>query len=418
MKSIIALSRGTALAAVIAAGVLGVQGTAWAAAQKLSFLAAEYSAATLPFWEKTVAAFEQANPDIDVALEVVGWSTMHDTTAQRIAAGRMPDLVNTATIWVPEWVDADAIRPLGADLVPAAKQAEFVPAIFDKGATYKGQSWGLPIAAAARAVFYNDALMKKAGLDPKSPPKTWAEFKAAIMAIKDKTGAFGFAFDAKGVRAFRNFGFFLWNNGGDFFDAQGKAAFNSPAGAEALSFVVELAKSGAVPDPLGTTLEDFQPMFEAGRVASMISGNFAIAGINKNAPNLKYSVGPVPIRTASTPPVTWGVTDTLVISKNAPLEASRRFIEFIFSQPVRTEFDAAEGMLPVLSAQASDPAFAEEKMQAFLAMAPASRFDPLHPNYNQMQELVKTALQAAITGTDPKQALDQAAADFNKLVKQ
>jgi multiple sugar transport system substrate-binding protein len=260
--------------------------------------------------------------------------------------------------------------------------------------------------------------MAKAGLDSKSPPKTWDEFKAMVLALKEKTGSFGFAFDAKGVRAFRNFGFFLWNNGGDFFDENGKAAFNSPAGVEALTFLVEIAKSGSVPDPLGTTLEDFQPMFEAGRVATMISGNFAIAGINKNAPDLKYSVGAVPVKTAATPPVTWGVTDTLVISKKAPTEAAAKFIDYIFSPAVRTEFDTAEGMLPVLKAQESEPAFQEEKIKAFLAMVPASRFDPLHPNYNQMQELVKAAMQAAITGqADPKAALDKAAEEFNKLVK-
>jgi multiple sugar transport system substrate-binding protein len=406
------------LGAAVAISALSIAGPAFAEQVKLSFLAAEYSAASLPFWEKTVAAFEAANPDIDVSLEVVGWNTMHDTTAQRIAAGTMPDLVNTATIWVPEWVDADAIRPLDKDLVTPEKQAEFVPTLFEKGAAYKGQNWGLPIAAAARAVFYNDALMQQAGLDPKSPPKTWDEFKAAVLAIKEKTGAFGFAFDAKGVRAFRNFGFFLWNNGGDFFDEKGKAAFNSPAGVEALTFLVEIAKSGSIPDPLGTTLEDFQPMFEAGRVATMISGNFAIAGINKNAPDLKYSIGAVPVKSAGIPPVTWGVTDTLVISKKAPTEAARKFIDFIFSPAVRTEFDTAEGMLPVLKAQEGEPAFQEEKIKAFLAMIPASRFDPLHPNYNQMQELVKAAMQAAITGqADPKAALDKAAAEFDKLVK-
>ena len=46
-----------------------------------------------------------------------------------------------------------------------------------------------------------------------------------------------------------------------------------------------------------------------------------------------------------------------------------------------------------------------------------SQFDPLHPQYAQMQELVKLAMQAAITGQmDPKAALDKAAADFNALV--
>ena len=47
---------------------------------------------------------------------------------------------------------------------------------------------------------------------------------------------------------------------------------------------------------------------------------------------------------------------------------------------------------------------------------PTFRFDPLHPHYSQMQELVKTAMQQALTGTDPKAALDEAATAFNALV--
>ena len=152
------------------------------AQQKLSFLAAEYSAKTLPFWEHVVADFEAANPDIDVTLEVVGWNTIHDLTAQRIAAGTMPDLVNTATIWVPEWVDAGAIRPLGADLVDADKQADFVPALFEKGAVYNGENWGLPIAAAARAILFNKGLVA-----PKDDATR--NHKAYVKALVDAASA-------------------------------------------------------------------------------------------------------------------------------------------------------------------------------------------------------------------------------------
>jgi multiple sugar transport system substrate-binding protein len=399
------------LATILAAGNAMAQ-------QKLSFLAAEYSAASLPFWEKHVAAFEAANPDIDVTLEVVGWNTIHDLTAQRIAAGTMPDVTITATIWVPEWVSAGAIQPLSDELMDPAQQADFVPALFEKGAEYEGQSWGLPVAAAARAILLNKKIVADAGLDPGAPISSWADYRDMIVTIKEKTGAFGYAFDAKGVRAFRDFGFYLLNNGGKFFNEDGTAAFNSPEGVEALTFLVDLVKSGAVPDPLGTTLEDYQPMFEAGRVATMINGNFAIAGIIANAPSIELAVAPVPVSRDGISPVTWGVTDTLVVSKNAPVEVAKKFIAYIFSTDVRNEFDEKEGMLPVLKSQASNPFFAEPNIKAFIDMLPVSQFDPLHPQYAQMQELVKLAMQAAITGqTDSKAALDKAAADFNALVQ-
>lgn len=117
--------------------------------------------------------------------------------------------------------------------------------------------------------------------------------------------------------------------------------------------------------------------------------------------------------------MTWGVTDTLVIGKAAPVEASRKFIAHIFSTAVRNQFDEAEGMLPVLLSQAGNPAFTgDANIKAFIDMLPTSQFDPFHPQYAQMQELVKTAMQSAITGAaSPKDALDKAAADFNALVK-
>ena len=51
-------------------------------------------------------------------------------------------------------------------------------------------------------------------------------------------------------------------------------------------------------------------------------------------------------------------------------------------------------------------------------MFPNARFDPLHPNYAQMQELVKTAVQQALNGTDPKAALDEAAIELQPARRQ
>src|SRR5262249_31966171 len=99
------LSLGAALALpfgmAVPAGAEDLSGT-------LSFMVAEYSAKTAPFWQEQVKAFEAAHPGVKVSLEVVGWQQMHDTTAQRIAAGSLPGLVKTAATWLPERVEAGA----------------------------------------------------------------------------------------------------------------------------------------------------------------------------------------------------------------------------------------------------------------------------------------------------------------------
>src|SRR5215472_17063285 len=96
----------------------------------ITFMAAEYSAKTVPFWKETIAAFEKANPGMSVNLRSIGWQQNHDTTARMIASNQLPDLVNTATIWLPEWVKASALQPVTPSIVPTAVQSRFVPSLF------------------------------------------------------------------------------------------------------------------------------------------------------------------------------------------------------------------------------------------------------------------------------------------------
>ena len=117
---------------------------------ELSFMVAEYSPETPTFWENQIASFNEQYPDVTVNLEVVGWQQMHDTTANRIAANTLPDLVNTATIWLPEWIEAGALQTVGSSILSDELRNDFIPAVLTKGAEYEGELWGLPIAAAAR----------------------------------------------------------------------------------------------------------------------------------------------------------------------------------------------------------------------------------------------------------------------------
>jgi multiple sugar transport system substrate-binding protein len=409
------------VALMLVAALGAVSGCAKASSgssKTLNFMVAEYSPKTAPFWKQTIADFEKANPGLTVNLQVVGWQQMHDTIAQRISANTMPDLVNTATIWLPEWVKAGAIQPVSTAVVPSSVQDSILPVLLQKGAQYNGKNWGLPIAAAARAMFYNKDLFTKAGLDPNKPPSTWDQMLSDAQQIKAKTGSFGYAFDGKGVQAFRYFGYFLWNNGGDFFDSSGKAAFNSPQGVQALDFLVKLVKSGSTPDPTAMTVADIEPLVNAGKVGSFIDGNYFTAQIASQGHGMTYGVGQVPVSGPSVTPVTWGVTDTLAIGKKADAALVSKFISYIYQPSVRTTFDTNEGLLPLLTSQQHDTAFSDPATQEFIKLLGSARFDPLNPNYSKMQTLLTTAIQQAVKGSQgPAAALDAAAKSFNSLAQ-
>lgn len=410
-------------AAAVTAGMLLAGATALPAAADdlegtLTFMAADYSPRMTPFWEKAIEEFKALHPKVNVELEVVGWQQNHDTMAQRLAAGALPDIANTATMWIPEFVESGGMKPISEDMISPELRAAFIPGILKNGAAYRGEIWGMPMVAHTRGMFWNKDIFKEAGLDPEKQPRTWEEFKHAVLTIHEKTGKFGYGFDAKGVQAFRYFGIFLWNNGGDYFGEDGKAAFNSPEGVEAMTFLADLVKAGAVPDPTGTNMEEVEDQFVGGRMGIIIDGAYFVATLRDKAPDISYGVTTAPIAAEGKPNVVVGVTDALIVSKDAEPELVRAFFDVAFTLERRTQFDRAEAFLPVLNAQLDLPEFKEPPMDSFAATLPDARWDPLHPNYGQMQQLLKTAMQKSFTGTDPKVALDEAAAEFNALVEE
>jgi multiple sugar transport system substrate-binding protein len=401
----------------VVAGLLSVAPSATAQASPkvmISFEVAEYSTKTVPFWQSVVKGFEAANPNYQVQLSSIGWNQAHDTTVRQIAAHDLPDLVNTATIWLPEWVGSGALQPVTAGIVSPSVKSNFLPALYNVSSLYNGKVWGLPIAAATRALFYNKTLFSKAGLNPNDPPKTWAQLYSDATAIKDKAGAYGFAFEASDVQAFRYFGYFLWNAGGNFFNNQGKAAFNSPAGVSALNFLVKAWDAKLTPNPIANDVATIEPLFEAGKVGLWIDSSYLTADIAPGS--FTYGTAPVPVESATTMPVNWGVTDVLVVSKSANTAQLQPFLDYIYGPKVQAKFDTNEGFVPLEKSEAAMPQFKNPVTQQFVSMLEDARFDPMNSDYNQMQTILKNAFQSALLGKQSSSAaLNSAAQQFNSL---
>jgi len=204
---------------------------------ELRFLAMEYDTNTRPFMQKVEREFEAANPDVDLSIEVIDWQNGFQKLSTLISAENAPDMANIATIWLPELVDLDVVQPLdqfaGEDFLD-----RFVPKAL-RGATYQDTLYGLPIAMSARALYCNTDLVAE-------PPKTWDELVQVGRRATDRAnGIFGFGVQGRETETDVYFYYFLWANGGQILSEDGtRAAFNGPAGVEALQFMVDLRGSG------------------------------------------------------------------------------------------------------------------------------------------------------------------------------
>ena len=390
--------------AVLALALCGLAATPPARAETVRVTVSYYSAATGPYFEKMAAAFHAANPGIDVKIEVVNWDSLLQKLRTDISGGVNSDISIIGTRWLLDFVKDGLAEPLDGYMSPEFKN-RFIGQ-FLKPSQIGGKTYGLPIAASARAMFYNKAMLTQAGFP--DGPKTWDDVVAAARKIK-AAGSSGFGLMAKGTEVDVYYYYALWSFGGDVIGPDGKAAFDSPAGVKALTLYKSLVDQGLTePGVTNYTRTDLQELFKQGRVGMIISLPFMINQIAKEVPNLDYGIVPVP---AGTTQSTYGVTDSVVMFSNSKVkQAAWKFLDFLFTKDARLQFNKAEGFLPTTQADAADPYFADnQRLKVFVNLLPTAHFAPTVTGWEDTAKAVTDAVQSVyLDNATPEAALKQA----------
>jgi len=395
---------------VAAAAVLAMGLALPARAETVRMTVSYYSAATGPYFEKMAAAFHAANPSIDVKIEVVNWPSLLQKLQTDISGGTNADVSIIGTRWLLDFVKDGIAEPLDGYMTGGFKDRFIGP--FLKPGQIGGKTYGLPIAASARAMFYNKAMLTKAGFP--NGPKTWDDVVAAAEKIK-ADGGNGFGLMAKGTEVDVYFYYAMWSYGGEVLDANQKAAFDSPAGVKALTLYKSMLDRGLTePGPTNYTREDLQNLFKQGRLGMVITAPFLINQIAKEAPNLDYGIVPVPEGSTS---ATYAVTDSVVMFHNSKVKpAAWKWLDFLFSKEPRVAFTKGEGFLPTTREEAADPAFTQNaRLKTFVDLLPKARFAPTVTGWEDTAKAVTDAVQSVFLGSaTPEAALKAAAARANQ----
>jgi ABC-type glycerol-3-phosphate transport system substrate-binding protein len=238
-----------------------------------------------------IKAFEAATGHT-VELQAVPHLEMQRNLIVSMSSGAGPDVMAVDIAWVPVIADAGLI----ADLTDhTAKLGD----LFQPGPLAAGQfeerQYALPFYTNNVALYVNNTMLKEAGIA--AAPKTWAEFEAAAIAMTNPAkGTYGLTLGAAGTGAFQVYSF-IWQAGGEIVDAQGKVRLNEPAAISAIEFASGLyTKHKAIPDSVltSTTWDEVNAPFLQRRAGMLISGDWALGAIQRNAPDLDFSVHPLP----------------------------------------------------------------------------------------------------------------------------
>ncbi len=137
------------------------------------------------YQQEAVKSFEAANPGIKVEVTTIPYPEYQQRLLTAVQSGNAPDVSTVDQIWVAAFAQAGAIEPLD-DL---AKKAGVTADTFFPGAwasaNYDGKLWGIPFNVDVwQFSFYNEDLLKAAGVDPASI----ATFEGLKAAGKKLTG--------------------------------------------------------------------------------------------------------------------------------------------------------------------------------------------------------------------------------------
>ena len=248
----------------------------------------------------TVAEFEKENPQVKV--KVVG-GINDDKIIAASRGGKAPDVAQSFSA-----DNAGAFCGSGAwiDLKPYMDRDKISDTIFPPAprsyTQFEGTRCALPMLADAYGLYYNEAMLKKAGLS--GPPKTVSELTeyAKKLTVKNADGSLKVVGFNPSMNWYSNtpsnFGPMF---GGKWTDDSGKSSLGSdPAWAKLLTWQKELVDwygyNNLVKFQAGLG-DEFSASngFEKGKLAMNIDGEWRTAFIADEAPDLPYNTAPVPV---------------------------------------------------------------------------------------------------------------------------
>ncbi|KJL47056.1 sn-glycerol-3-phosphate-binding periplasmic protein UgpB precursor [Microbacterium hydrocarbonoxydans] len=370
-------------------------------------------------FDAMVAEYNDAHPDVKISASNVPNADFLTKLRASATSRTLPDIAIGDLIWVPQIEQMGGLADLSKTL-PSSTLADINPALTSFG-NIGGAQVSVPVSANNLAYMYNKTLFTEAGLDPENPPTTWDDLISTGRTILEKTGKPGYDLFTQagdsGEGLTWNFQVNLWQAGGEFLnDDNSAAAFNTPEGAEAVQFWVDLIDSGV--SPYAKWGE-----FEKGQGGSAQEGSWMV-GIWAADPPFEFGVAKAPYPTDGHAATNLGGEQAMIFdNSDKETAAASDFLAWFLEPDQVTAWSEKTGMLPVLSSVATGTDYldwvdsTEPRLRPFVEQMADAHARPNTPLYPQISLAFATEIEKALAGeTSVSEALDKAEAAVNAVI--
>ena len=371
----------------------------------INVVAAQYGQNTTQWWADFQDAFNAEYENINLTVEVISWNDIATVVNTRVSNNQAPDILNIDVF--AAYQDDGLLLP-AEEYVSAETYAKFYPAFLEQSEV-DGTIWAIPDLASARALYYNQDILTAAGVEV---PTTWEELEAACAAIKAyNPDIYPWGIDMTTDEGQAAFAYYIWNNGGDFTDADGNWTLNSPENVEAVEYAVGLVNAGLTnSDPANETRYNLQDLFGAGQLAMMIGPNSIPTYVKTNGFEVNYATAPIPTN-GGKESVSAGVMDRFMCFDNGhspeKIEAIKTFFDYFYEDQRYSDWVLMEDFLPATSSGGEIVAAADERMAAWVDIVGSCKFYPTaKAEWDDVKQGVISVEQNALLGGNVQELLD------------
>jgi ABC-type glycerol-3-phosphate transport system substrate-binding protein len=375
-----------------------------------------------------IVEFNRTHDDIEVvANPISSYTALSQKLSASLQVGKQPDIAQVFESWAAKYQEDDVLVSIDSLLAndpdfTGEELDDFFP-VFMQSITYKGKKWSFPFNKSVRAYFYNKDAFYRAGLDPDHFPATWQEFrdycrKLTSPKTKGQSETYGANFTVNEWQ-FVNL---IHQAGGTIMDANDRPVLNSPAGVEALTYILNLVN---VDKTAKASKEmDGQNAFLAGTVAMFEGSSVSITYMRQQPIN--FNIGYAPLPTYKTDKSAISGANIVIFKSGDPRKekAAWEFIKWFTDTEQTAKWSARTCYMPLRkSAMQTDTIknFLDTypQFKAIYAQLDHAVFEPQHPAWFVARDELKKSLEKAKEGVlTPKQALDEAAAKLAELVSE
>lgn len=319
----------------------------------------------------------------------------------------------------------------GANFDPQA----YLPAVVGYYTDTDGNMLSLPFNSSTPIVYYNKTVFEKAGLDPNTPPKTWAELEEFSTKIRD-SGAATCGFTTQWISWIQTENLSAWHNQpigteqNGFGGTSARLTLNGPVQVKHWENLKRLSDEGIFKygGPVGG--DNAAPMFYSQECAMYMASSASRAGVIANAKDFEVGYGMLPyyddVEGAPQNSIIGGASLWVLAGKpDEEYAGVAKFFEYLSTPEVQADWASFSGYLPITQAAMDQlSGFYGENPGADTGIKQITLNEPTENskglrfgNYVQIRGIIDEEFEQLLSGSkDAQGALDAVVERGNALI--